>query len=41
MSFLAESSWAKNQMGRMVDWAEKCKLAEKYFQEISIFGDRF
>jgi hypothetical protein len=28
-------------MGRMVDWAEKCKLAEKYFKELSIFADRF
>jgi restriction endonuclease len=21
----------------MLDWAEKCKLAEKYFKEISVF----
>jgi hypothetical protein len=30
---------AENQMGQMVDWAEKHKLAEKYFSEIS--NDRF
>jgi hypothetical protein len=36
MSFLA-----KNQMGRMVDWAEKHKLAEKYFNEISLIGACF
>jgi hypothetical protein len=29
MSFLAENFWAENQMGRMVDWAEKLKLAKK------------
>jgi hypothetical protein len=29
------------ELGRMVDWAEKRKLSEKYFEEISIFGDRF
>jgi hypothetical protein len=31
----AESSWAENYMGRMVDWAEN------YFREISIFAVRF
>jgi hypothetical protein len=30
MSFLAEKNWA-----------EKCKLAEKYFNEISMIGHRF
>jgi hypothetical protein len=38
-NFWAEKSWAENQMGRMVDWAEKCKLAEKKIW--IIFADRF
>jgi uncharacterized membrane protein YbhN (UPF0104 family) len=41
MSFLAESSWAENQRGRIVDLPEKHKLAEKYFNQISLIGDRF
>jgi hypothetical protein len=41
MSFLAENFWAENKMSGMVDWVEKRKLAEKYFNEISIIGDHF
>jgi hypothetical protein len=40
-SLLTKTSWAENEMDRMASWAKKFKLAEKYFNEISIFGDRF
>jgi hypothetical protein len=38
---LAENFWAEKNWAEMVDWAEKCKLAEKYFKDISVFCDRF